>query len=72
MARANIGKFQGNVCKNGDNRFCQRRSEEDSGAWKIFDDVWNSVACRRHEGSRREIDSSTDYWYNTGSSPRSV
>lgn len=72
MVRTIIGKIQGKVCKNGDHRSGERRSEEDSGAWKIFDDLWNSVAYRRHEGSRRGSDSSIDYWCDFGSTPRSM
>jgi hypothetical protein len=34
--------------RNGD-----RRTEEDTGVWRIFDDIWNGVALRRHTMSRR-------------------
>jgi hypothetical protein len=57
MARAADVVGQVFFTRNIDRRHEERRTEEeDSGAWKIVDDVWSSVAHRRCEGSRRAFD----------------
>jgi hypothetical protein len=55
-----------------DRRFHERREEEDSGAWKIVCEIWDKVAYRRHETSRRMDDHSASSWYGTGGLPRSA
>ena len=56
MARATDVEGQMFFTRNMDRRHEERRTEVDSGAWKIADDVWSSVAHRRCEGSRRTFD----------------
>ena len=56
MARATDVVEQMFFGRNMDRRHGERRAEEDSGAWKILDDVWCSVAHRRCDGSRRAFD----------------
>jgi len=56
MARATDVVEQMFFGRNMDRRHGERRAEEDSGAWKILDDLWCSVAHRRCDGSRRAFD----------------
>jgi len=69
MARMIVGEDKGIFSKNGERRFAERRSDEDTGAWKIVDEYWSRFAYRRCEGSRRRVDSSAGHWYDIGSSP---
>ena len=56
MARATDVEWQTYFTRDMDRRHEERRTEVDSGAWKIVDVIWCSVAHRRHEGSRRIFD----------------
>lgn len=58
MVRTINGYAQRMFRRNGDRRLEERRAQsEDSGAWEIVCDIWNKVACRRHNWSERRIDS---------------